>query len=113
MADRRTVEDLSRANKELAEANSQLTSQMEQINKKLDAITNLIQAIPTTGNNKRGGRFPNQHWQPVDWDPYGHCWSCGYKEDKKHNSVTCLTKKDGHQDAATRLNTMGGSQAGK
>eukprot|EP00957_Ditylum_brightwellii_P139266 10613944-Ditylum_brightwellii.AAC.1 len=55
MVDRRTVEDLSRANKELAEANSQLTSQMEQINKKLDAITKLIQAIPTTGNNKKGG----------------------------------------------------------
>eukprot|EP00957_Ditylum_brightwellii_P144217 10988343-Ditylum_brightwellii.AAC.1 len=70
MANRRTVEDLSRANKELAEAKKQLTSQMEQINEKLDAITKLIKVIPTTGNNKKGGRITNQHWQPIDWDSH-------------------------------------------
>eukprot|EP00957_Ditylum_brightwellii_P121904 9296285-Ditylum_brightwellii.AAC.1 len=86
---------------------------MEQINKKLDTITKLIQVIPTTGNNKKGGRFTNQYWQPIYWDLHGYCWSCGYKVDYKHNSVACLKKKDGHQDAATRLTTMGGSQAGK
>eukprot|EP00957_Ditylum_brightwellii_P024433 1844771-Ditylum_brightwellii.AAC.1 len=79
MADRRTVEDLSRANKELAEANKQLTSQMEQINEKLDSITKLIKAMPTAGNNKKGGRLTNNRWQPIDWDPHGCCWSCGYK----------------------------------
>eukprot|EP00957_Ditylum_brightwellii_P068240 5180482-Ditylum_brightwellii.AAC.1 len=56
MADRRTVEDLSRANKELTDSNKQLTSPMEQINEKLDVITKLIQVIPTTGNSKKGGR---------------------------------------------------------
>eukprot|EP00957_Ditylum_brightwellii_P004826 368001-Ditylum_brightwellii.AAC.1 len=39
--------------------------------------------------------------------------SCGYKDDKKHNSVTCSREKDRHQEAATRSNPMGGSQAGK
>eukprot|EP00957_Ditylum_brightwellii_P043092 3264295-Ditylum_brightwellii.AAC.1 len=86
---------------------------MEQINEKLEAIIKLIQAIPTTGNNKKRGRYTNKCWPQVDWDPHGYCWSCSYKVDKKHNGVTCLKKKDGHQDAATRLNTMGGSQAGK
>eukprot|EP00957_Ditylum_brightwellii_P071831 5459991-Ditylum_brightwellii.AAC.1 len=62
MADRRRVDDLSRANKELAEANKQLTSQMKQINEKLDAITKLIQTIPTTGNNKKGDRHTNPRW---------------------------------------------------
>eukprot|EP00957_Ditylum_brightwellii_P107519 8203294-Ditylum_brightwellii.AAC.1 len=81
MADRRTVEDLSKANKELTEANRQLTSQVEQINEKLAVITKLIKAIPTTGNNKKGGRFTNQHLRPVDWDPHGYCWSCGYHVD--------------------------------
>eukprot|EP00957_Ditylum_brightwellii_P183045 13942669-Ditylum_brightwellii.AAC.1 len=70
MADRRTVEDLSRVNRELAEANKQLTSQMEQINEKLDAITKLIKAILTTGNNKKGGGFTNQRWQLIDWDSH-------------------------------------------
>eukprot|EP00957_Ditylum_brightwellii_P206343 15347934-Ditylum_brightwellii.AAC.1 len=55
MSDRKTVEDLSKANKALAEANKQLTTQMEQNNKKLTSITKLIEAIPTTSNNTRGG----------------------------------------------------------
>eukprot|EP00957_Ditylum_brightwellii_P108298 8262044-Ditylum_brightwellii.AAC.1 len=73
MADRRTVEDLSKANKELADANEQLSSQMEQIIENLDAITKLIKAIPTTGNNNKGDRYTNPHWQKVDWDPHGYC----------------------------------------
>eukprot|EP00957_Ditylum_brightwellii_P040564 3070800-Ditylum_brightwellii.AAC.1 len=68
---------------------------MEQINKKLAAITKLIQAIRTTGNNKKGDSFTNQRWPQVDWDPHGYCWSCDYKVDKKYNSVTCLKKKMG------------------
>eukprot|EP00957_Ditylum_brightwellii_P057072 4325321-Ditylum_brightwellii.AAC.1 len=86
MADRRTVEDLIKAKKELAEANKQLTSRMEKINDKLDTMTRLIKAIPTTGNNYRGGRATNNCWQTFKADPHGYCWSCGYKVDKKHNS---------------------------
>eukprot|EP00957_Ditylum_brightwellii_P014840 1118590-Ditylum_brightwellii.AAC.1 len=110
MSDRKIVEDLSKANKELDEANKLLTFQIYQINKKLASIT---KSIPTTSNNTRGGRFTNQCWNPVEWAPNGYCWSCGYHVDKKHNSVTCSRKKNGHQDAATRSNTMGGSQAGR
>eukprot|EP00957_Ditylum_brightwellii_P132048 10068034-Ditylum_brightwellii.AAC.2 len=73
MADRRIVEDLRKVNKELAETNKQLTSYMEKIYEKLDASTKLIKVIPNTGNNNKGGRFTNQHWQPVDWDPHGYC----------------------------------------
>eukprot|EP00957_Ditylum_brightwellii_P012657 956656-Ditylum_brightwellii.AAC.1 len=86
---------------------------MEKINEKVEAITKLIKAIPTTGNNNKGGRFTNNHWQTINWDPHGYCWSCGYKVVKKHNSVTYLKKKDGHQDVATRSNTIGGSQNGR
>eukprot|EP00957_Ditylum_brightwellii_P033368 2527789-Ditylum_brightwellii.AAC.1 len=39
ISDRKTVEDLSKANKELSEANKQLTTQMEQINNKSTVIT--------------------------------------------------------------------------
>eukprot|EP00957_Ditylum_brightwellii_P074944 5695484-Ditylum_brightwellii.AAC.1 len=101
MADRKTVEDPSKANKELAEANKQLTSQMEQINKKLASTTKIIEAIPTTSNNMWGGRFTNQHWKPVDWDPQGYCWRRGYRVDKKQNSVTCNKEKGKHQDMTT------------
>eukprot|EP00957_Ditylum_brightwellii_P010486 794884-Ditylum_brightwellii.AAC.1 len=60
MSDRKTVEDLSKANKEMAETNKQLTTQMERINEKLASITKLIETIPTTSNNARGGRFTKQ-----------------------------------------------------
>eukprot|EP00957_Ditylum_brightwellii_P149251 11366493-Ditylum_brightwellii.AAC.2 len=94
MSDRKAVEDLNKANKELSEANKQLTSQMEQIKKELASITKLIEAIPTTSNNTKGG-------------------SCSYCVDKKHNSVTCSRKKGRHPDTVTRSNTMGGSQANR
>eukprot|EP00957_Ditylum_brightwellii_P119325 9103250-Ditylum_brightwellii.AAC.1 len=70
MTDRKTVEDLSKANKELDEANKQLTSQMEKINDKLDVMTRLIKAISTTRNNYRGGRATNNHWQTFVADPH-------------------------------------------
>jgi hypothetical protein len=121
LADRRTVEDLSTANKELAEANKQLTTQMNKINEKLDSMTRLLKAIPTSRFNssdgrfnQRGGRATNNQWRPREpMDPHGYCWSCGFKVSTIHNSVTCERKKDGHQDAATRSNTMGGNQFGK
>eukprot|EP00957_Ditylum_brightwellii_P068767 5220132-Ditylum_brightwellii.AAC.1 len=55
---------------------------MDQINEKLTSITKLIGALPTTSNNTRGGRFTNQQWKLVEWDPRGYCWSCGYRVDK-------------------------------
>eukprot|EP00957_Ditylum_brightwellii_P168514 12826983-Ditylum_brightwellii.AAC.1 len=86
---------------------------MEKINEKLDVITKLIKTIPTMDNNNRGSRLTNNSWQPFKFNPHGYCWSCSYRVDKKNNSVTCLKKKDGHQDAVTRSNIMGGSQTGK
>jgi hypothetical protein len=42
-----------------------------------------------------------------------YCWSHGYQVAKSHTSPTCNMKKSGHQDAATKINTMGGVQWGK
>jgi hypothetical protein len=42
-----------------------------------------------------------------------YCWSHGYQVAKSHTSATCNMKKSGHQDAATKHNTMGGVQWGK
>jgi BioD-like phosphotransacetylase family protein len=37
----------------------------------------------------------------------------GYQVAKSHNSATCSMKKSGHQEAVTKINTMGGVQWGK
>ena len=46
-------------------------------------------------------------------DNGNYCWTHGYCVGNKHNSATCQNKAPGHQDNATRENTMGGSEANK
>ena len=46
-------------------------------------------------------------------DNSNYCWTHGYRVGNKHNSATCQNKAPGHQDNATRKNTMGGSEANK
>jgi hypothetical protein len=40
-----------------------------------------------------------------------YCWSHGFDVD--HESHQCMERRWGHQDGATRMNTMGGYQAKK
>ena len=58
---------------------------------------------------KRGGTTGEKH----AWDPSGYCWTHGYKVKKGHNSKTCKTRGEGHQESATRSNIMGGNEANK
>ena len=46
-------------------------------------------------------------------DNGNYCWTHGYLVGNKHTSATCQNKAPGHQDNATRANTMGGSEANK
>jgi hypothetical protein len=41
------------------------------------------------------------------------CWSHGYQVSKSHTSATCNVRKNGHQESATKVDTMGGVQWGK
>eukprot|EP00970_Alexandrium_tamarense_P006376 scaffold1087_cov138-Alexandrium_tamarense.AAC.2 len=66
------------------------------------------QSAADTGN-KKGGATGGTH----AWDPSGYCWTHGYKVKKGHNSKTCKTRGDGHQESATRSNIMGGNEANK
>jgi hypothetical protein len=42
-----------------------------------------------------------------------YCWSHSYQVAKSHTSTTCNMKKSRHQDAAGKIDTMGGVQWGK
>ena len=46
-------------------------------------------------------------------DNGNYCWTHGYRVGNKHTSATCQNKAPGHQDNATREDTMGGSEANK
>jgi hypothetical protein len=40
-------------------------------------------------------------------------WSHGYQVAKSHTCATCNVRKNGHQETATKVDTMGGVQWGK
>jgi hypothetical protein len=42
-----------------------------------------------------------------------YCWSHGFQVAKSHTSATCSVRKTGHQENATKIDTMGGVQWGK
>jgi hypothetical protein len=42
-----------------------------------------------------------------------YCWLHGYQVAKSHISATCNVRKNGHQEAVTKIDTMGGVQWGK
>jgi hypothetical protein len=56
---------------------------------------------------------PNTSRAAQKFAPNGYCWSHGYKVGLHHSSGTCKAKAPGHLDAATRANTMNGSNAFK
>jgi hypothetical protein len=42
-----------------------------------------------------------------------YCWYHGYQVNKSHTSASCKVRKTGHQESATKIDTMGGVQWGK
>ena len=47
------------------------------------------------------------------WQLLLDTWVSRWKQTQQRNDETCQNKAPGHQDRATRDNTMGGSQANK
>jgi hypothetical protein len=100
-SDRGTVATLTTTNAQLAnqlEAAHALTAQLK------NEIATLKSKIKPAWQGQRPVKTTNN-------DSY--CWSHGYQVAKSHTSATCNMKKSGHQDAATKIDTMGGVQWGK
>ena len=86
----------------LREENANLKKKME------TPYTGGCQLQGTLSNAKFTGYGPKQYWVRG-----AYCWSHGFGIGKLQNSGNCRDKKIGHQDAATRENMMGGTQANK
>lgn len=87
-----------------------LKNLMTQLAKEKETSSKLLDIIHKAGL-KTGGHNNSSSSSSTSskWDPNGYCWTHGYKVTKNHNSKTCKTRKEGHQEDATRANTMGGS----
>ena len=82
------------------------------------SVTSLMAAYTLLSNAKppptaNAPTAPTQKQPKAKLDPNGYCWMHGYMVRVGHTSATCTDKKLGHQDAATRTNTMGGTEQGK
>jgi hypothetical protein len=100
-SDRGTVAALTTTNAKLAnqlEAAHALIAQLE------SQIATLKIKIKPVWQGQRPARTTNN-------DSY--CWSHGYQVAKSHTSATCNVRKTGHQETATKIDTMGGVQWGK
>jgi hypothetical protein len=100
-SDRGTVATLTTTNAKLA---NQLEAAHALIAQLKNEIATLKNKIKPAWQGQRPVKKTNN-------DSY--CWSHGYQVAKWHTNSTCNMKKSGHQDAATKIDTMGGVQWGK
>jgi hypothetical protein len=94
-SDRGTVATLTSTNAKLAtqlEAAHALTAQLK------SEIATLKINIKPVWKGQRPTRTTNND---------SNCWSHGYQVAKSHTSATCNVRKTGHQETATKIDTMG------
>jgi hypothetical protein len=88
-------------------ANAALT--IEALKKEMQSM--IQQLIPKNGSqdkqNKQKAPLVAQGFDD-DGTPITYCWSHGITKNLRHSSMTCSRKKEGHKDAATLQNKMGG-----
>jgi hypothetical protein len=100
---------------QLVENNASLTASVAALTASVTSLTAaytlLSNAKPPAATNAPTN--PAQKRTKAKLDPNGYCWTHGYMVRVGHTSATCTDKKLGHQDAATRANTMGGTERGK
>jgi predicted RNase H-like nuclease (RuvC/YqgF family) len=100
-SDRGTVATLTTTNAKLA---NQLEAAHALIAQLKSDIATLKSKIKPSWQGQRPAKTTNN-------DSY--CWYHGYQVAKSHTSATCNVRKNGHQEAATKIDTMGGVQWSK
>jgi hypothetical protein len=100
-SDRGTVATLTTTNAKLANQLEAAHALIAQLNSEIATLKIKIKPV---WQGKRPTRT-------TDNDSY--CWSHGFQVAKSHTSATCNVRKTGHQETATKVDTMGGVQWGK
>jgi hypothetical protein len=100
-SDRGTVATLTTTNAKLA---NQLVAAHALIAQLKSEIATLKSKIKPAWQGQRPAKTTNS---------VSYCWSHGYQVAKSHTSATCNVRKNRHQEAETKSDTMGGVQWGK
>jgi predicted RNase H-like nuclease (RuvC/YqgF family) len=92
----------------LTTTNAKLLNRLEAANA---LIAQLKNEIATLKSNIKPAWQGQRLAKTTNNDSYG--WSHGYQVAKSHTSATFNVRKKEHQEAATKIDTMGGAQWGK
>jgi hypothetical protein len=92
----------------LTATNAKLASQLEAAQAHIKMLKDEIQALNAKTKPAWKGQRPAKS---TTINTY--CWSHGHQVHKDHTSATCKARKDGHQEMATKDNTMGRVAWGK
>ena len=65
-----------------------------------------------TQNSNQNNHTNTQKNRFRNYENQNYCWTHGHHVKDNHTSATCTMPKPGHQFTVTKLNTMGGSEAG-
>ena len=110
-SDKGQVETLVATNAELTAQIKVLTATNQRLTAENANLIAVITKIAGAGTEMKA--TAPMSGRDANYDPKGYCWTHGYRVHKNHNSANCKSKAPGHQDAATRENTMGGSTKNK
>jgi hypothetical protein len=92
----------------LTTTNAKLVNQLEAAHALIVQLKSEIASLKSKIKPAWQGQRPTK---TTNNDSY--CWSHGYQVAKSHTSATCNVRNNGHQEAATKIDTMGGVQWGK
>jgi Tfp pilus assembly major pilin PilA len=92
----------------LTTTNAKLANQLEAAHALIAQLKSKIAALKSKIKPAWQGQRPAKTTKN---DSY--CWYHGYQVARSHNSATCNVRKNGHQEDATKIDTMGGVQWGK
>jgi hypothetical protein len=88
--------------------NAELASHLEAAQAYIKMLKDEILILKAKIKPAWQGQRPAKSTNNNNW-----CWSHGHQVHKDHTSATCKSIKDGHQEMATKDNTMGGVAWGK
>jgi hypothetical protein len=107
-SDRGTVATLTTTNVKLAAQLEVAHALIAQLKSEIATLKSEIATLKIKIKHVWQGQRPTR---TTNNDSY--CWSHGFQVAKSHTGPTCNVRKAGHQETATKVDTMGGVQWGK
>ena len=95
---------------------TQIMAQLKAITTRMDTLQH-GQTQPAPKNPAKSSKFVPRVYTQAEalaiFDPTGYCSTHGWRVHASHTSLTCKKQGKNHNTAATRANTMGGSNKNK